>query len=340
MNRAYVNRLHVRGYRCVRNADLALTPLHALIGPNDSGKSSLLAAFAACCAKNHSDPAAPQAAGSIVEAYVGSRKLVSLAPTFRGVVSSTIVVEAEVAPRGMATADPSVADLAKIAVGAELLRLDPDALRTPTPLIASDAPRWFLSDRGLGLGSLLDLIVARDVAQYLELETRFKALFPTVSKLQRPNTKEGHKGLGVRLIDGTEVDAKGMSEGMLYWLAFACLPYLDGPPIVLIEEPENGLHPSRIRDVMRALRDVSATTQVLIATHSPLVINELQPNEVTLITRTAERGTIATPIAQTKNFEERSRVYALGELWLSYADGDLERELVEGPSDPAKEPAA
>jgi predicted ATPase len=115
---------------------------------------------------------------------------------------------------------------------------------------------------------------------------------------------------------------------MLYWLAFAVIEYLRPVGILLIEEPENGLHPSRIAEVMRILRDVSKWTQVLMATHSPLIINELKPEEVTIVTRTPEAGTICTPMTATKNFAERSKIYALGELWLSYADGDLERELV------------
>ena len=74
---------------------------------------------------------------------------------------------------------------------------------------------------------------------------------------------------------------------------------------------------------------------MIIATHHPLVINELQPDEVTLITRTSERGTIATPLWKTKNFEQRSKVYALGELWLNYADGDFESDLVGESTIPA-----
>jgi len=119
-----------------------------------------------------------------------------------------------------------------------------------------------------------------------------------------------------------------MSEGMLYWLAFAIIQHITPPAILLIEEPENGLHPARIREVMRVLREVSQRTQVLLATHSPLVINELTPDEVTLVTRTPDRGTICTPMTATKNFAERSKIYALGELWLAYADGEFERELV------------
>jgi predicted ATPase len=121
-----------------------------------------------------------------------------------------------------------------------------------------------------------------------------------------------------------------MSEGMLYYLAFAILPYLDPTPIVLVEEPENGLHPARIAEVMRMLRAISEKTQVILATHSPLVINELRPDEVTVVTRSAEHGTKATLLKDTPNFEERSKVYALGELWLSYANGEDEAPLLQG----------
>lgn len=79
----------------------------------------------------------------------------------------------------------------------------------------------------------------------------------------------------------------------LYYLAFAALKFLDPAPLVLIEELENGLHPSRIGDVMRVLRELSRTTQVVLATHSPLVINELSGDEVSVITRTQKEGTKA-----------------------------------------------
>jgi recombinational DNA repair ATPase RecF len=45
MERSYVDHVRVNDFRCVRQADLHLTPLHALIGPNDSGKSSILQAI-------------------------------------------------------------------------------------------------------------------------------------------------------------------------------------------------------------------------------------------------------------------------------------------------------
>jgi len=134
------------------------------------------------------------------------------------------------------------------------------------------------------------------------------------------------------LNDGTRVHARELSEGLLYWLAFAVLPYIDPTAILLIEEPENGLHPSRIAEVMKVLRAISSRMQVILATHSPLVINELQPEEVTILTRDANMGTRATRMDRTTHFRQRQSVYALGELWLSFADGVDETALVSEPS--------
>jgi predicted ATPase len=120
-----------------------------------------------------------------------------------------------------------------------------------------------------------------------------------------------------------------MSEGLLYWLAYAALPYLEPTALLLIEEPENGLHPARIRDVMKVLREISQTIQVVLATHSPLVINELEPHEVSVVTRGAD-GTKAVLMKDTPNFAERSKAYSLGELWVSYANGEDEKPLLEG----------
>ena len=79
---------------------------------------------------------------------------------------------------------------------------------------------------------------------------------------------------------------------------------------------------------MKVLREVSRRTQIIVATHSPLVLNELQPDEVTILTRDPKAGTRATRMDRTKHFQQRQQVYALGELWLSFADGLEEAALV------------
>ena len=45
VTRPFVDHIRIEDYRCVRKVDVALTRLHAFIGPNDSGKSTILSAL-------------------------------------------------------------------------------------------------------------------------------------------------------------------------------------------------------------------------------------------------------------------------------------------------------
>jgi hypothetical protein len=207
-------------------------------------------------------------------------------------------------PRSVPHLFPSLA-------GSMLFRLEPDSLRQPTNLIPDGAPLRFMNSLGLGLPTIYDAIVTRDLPAYMALNDDLRRLFPAVKSIRLKNHSQSQKAFGVHLQTGASVGADFMSEGMLYFLAYAALRYLDPHAVILIEEPENGLHPSRVHDVMNILKEISKTTQVVIATHSPLVINELQPDEVTVVTRDATKGTQLTPIKDTPRFEERSKVYAL-----------------------------
>jgi predicted ATPase len=318
MNRAWVESLHIQNFRCVRDATLKLTPLHALIGPNDSGKSTLLRAAQTISRVVRAEPGAIFEAGSEFGRF-----------TLIGSDQRTID-RADLKEFGDATsfrADSPPATSFRLAIaGSTLLRLEPDALREPSSLIPPGSPIRLANDHGAGLPGLLDAIRDRGDGSFEQIADQLRKLFPTVKHLQLQPVSAGTKVVQVELVDGTKVSASAMSEGMLYFLAFAALTKVERTPILLVEEPENGLHPARVADVMRILRDMSETTQILIATHSPLVVNELKPEEVSVVTRD-ESGTHVQLIKDTPSFEERAKVYSLGELWLSYANGKDEAPL-------------
>ena len=83
----------------------------------------------------------------------------------------------------------------------------------------------------------------------------------------------------------------------------------------------------RIGDVEGILRDISRSTQVLITTHSPILVNALQAHEVFVTRRDPKHGTRVMRIDRTPNYAERARVHSPGELWIAYADGDTEAAL-------------
>lgn len=325
MDRPYVEELRIQNYGCIQDATFRFTPLHALIGPNDSGKSTVLRALRTIgrtitSARRGELDLEPRGQDGLLLADRGNNRGSRLEVC---VSSERCVVERFARVHASAKVE-------KALEGTQLLRLDPDFLRKPNALIPDNQPLRFSDERGTGLAALYDALVVRDLAAYAALNEELAKLFPSVKSIQLGNPSPSEKAIGVKLADGAFVPAELMSEGLLYYLAFAILPHLDPTPLLLIEEPENGLHPARIAEVMRVLRAISEKTQVILATHSPLVINELRPEEVTVVTRSKEHGTKATLMKDTPSFEERSKVYALGELWLSYANGEDEAPLLLG----------
>jgi predicted ATPase len=207
-------------------------------------------------------------------------------------------------------------------------------LRKESQLIPQGKRVSFFDERGIGLPGIYQAILGRGDDAFTNIRDAVRKLFPTVKLLRVTPRTENTLSLETELQYGTTVPPQFMSDGLLYYLAFAAIPFVTSVRVLVVEEPENGLHPARIRDVVGMLRKFAedSGTQVLMATHSPLVINELQPEEVTVVTRDPQKGTQVTPIANTPNFERRAKTAALGELWLSYADGAQETPLLVGRS--------
>lgn len=352
----FIEFYEVQGIACLRHVRGSLTPLHAFIGPNDSGKSTLLRALRTALhlatrqfrRRPDSNIIEPFDPGPLVK---GSTALFQLKGNlnYRFTVADGGTIQESGGPQGLGirAARPWLVPnghasthvawpepvLSWLRSGSRFAHFIPAALREPSQLIPDGAPQTLADEYGRGLPGVYDVIFNRGDDSVLRIMTDVRRLFPTVKSLRLKNLSQTTKALEVELISGERVPAAFLSEGLLFYLAFAALQHLDPVALLLVEEPENGLHPSRIADVMRILREISKTTQVVLATHSPLVINEMQGDEVTLVTRHPEHGTQVKLLSQTPHFAERSKVYALGELWLSYANGVDEAPLLRGGED-------
>lgn len=351
-----IDSFRAKNYGCLKDVQLALTGFQALIGPNDSGKSTILRALRTILFRVsggtfsgtttlwttpfdpgfgpppwHGAKLTATSSGGVYQlvAKHAIQETVSVGP---GTVASLVASSGLGAPLDSERSDnpPKIAKAMESFGTATLVRLDADALRRPSALIPDATAKQFTDERGAGLPGIYQAIQGLGDDSFSTISERFKALFPTVKRLGVRAVSEHQLEMEVGLLDGSRVGARQMSEGMLYYLAFAALPYIQKVDLLLVEEPENGLHPSRIADVAKMLRAFheESGTKVLMATHSPLVVNELEPEEVIVVTRHPERGTRLTPMPATKDFASRSKVYALGELWLSYANGADEKDLV------------
>jgi predicted ATPase len=104
-------------------------------------------------------------------------------------------------------------------------------------------------------------------------------------------------------LDHTPLPARALSDGTLRFLALAVLemdPEAQG--LLCLEEPENGIHPERIPAMLNLLQSIAVDTnepvgpdnplrQVIINTHSPVVVGEVQDESLLVAElREAVRG--------------------------------------------------
>ncbi|HYO74216.1 MAG TPA: AAA family ATPase [Archangium sp.] len=363
MPNLYIEKLHVEDYGCLRNVDIKLSRLHALVGPNDSGKSTLLRAmrlgvqlaggFVHVSPQDGNWlPFDPGPLGDSLQLDLrmdGGRFTYRLqkhqSSDFREQLIETeefgneevieearrVIHKAGLLHAGALTSyrEHRFGHLSgHLKRGTRLLHLDPDAMRAPSQLIPDTDQIQLQNESGFGLPAVYDNILNRGDDTFRQIVEDVRRLFPTVRNMRLKVTDPSTKVLEAELRTGQRVPATYMSDGLLYYLAFAALRAMAPPAILLVEEIENGLHPARIHEVMGIMREISKETQVVIATHSPLVINEMQGDEVSVVTRRPKEGTRVTLMRDTANFKERSKVYALGELWLSYANGVDEAALL------------
>ena len=127
-----------------------------------------------------------------------------------------------------------------------------------------------------------------------------------VDSVERPEDK--HRYLVIEYMNGAKVPSWLASDGTLRLLTLTIPAYLrDIEGTFLIEEPENGIHPRAIETVLQSLSSIYRS-QVLLATHSPVALNMLEPRDCTLLCQGREwsnRHYFRRPPSRVAGVEER-----------------------------------
>jgi predicted ATPase len=176
-----------------------------------------------------------------------------------------------------------------------LLQLEPSALRKPDEFRSDNK----VSPTGEHLPNTLHRL-----ARGPQVANRLAELLPDVREVgvESDDTRE-LRTLVVRLREPKPYTASSLSDGTLRFLALAVLATdVEATGLVCMEEPENGIHPLRVPEMLRLVRDLSdaevdpgeydgrnALRQVVINTHSPLVVGELDESEL-LMAETVRLG--------------------------------------------------
>lgn len=111
-------------------------------------------------------------------------------------------------------------------------------------------------------------------------------------------------------------DATSLSDGTLRFIALATLflqPAQYRPSVILVDEPELGLHPFAITILSSLIKAASRKTQVIVSTQSAFLLDHFQPEDV-LVADLVDGGTQFTR-PDPKRLETWLEDYSLGQLW-------------------------
>jgi predicted ATPase len=319
--------VHFKNFKALRSAAVQLEPFNLVIGPNGSGKTSLIQAvlrlrtLAALPAAHTHELKNPRAGGPEIEfrfrpPFDGLRVISACAHD--ELVCDTLVVHH---PPGDAGEELWEKLRARLLTMRGFL-LDHYAMAMPAK---RDERRELASNAG-NLAAVLAEWRERTPETLARLEAEFHRIVPEFKGLDFRDVGERVELLA--RVNGDRVPANSLSQGTLYLLAILALAFAPEPPaVVCLEEADRGVHPRMLREIRDALYRLSyphdiaetrAPVQVITTTHSPYLLDLFKdhPEEVVLANKHGRAATFER-LSERADLRELLSESNLGDLWYS-----------------------
>jgi predicted ATPase len=163
------------------------------------------------------------------------------------------------------------------------LQLNPEDLREPTR--QDMGTKDTMTSSGKNLAATLFRLKQLDSYNLVDISRKLNSFLPNFIEVTVDDDKANRQYIiKLKGEDGKEFTSRVLSEGTLRLLALCILEYDDKHTgLLCFEEPENGIHPFRIKTMAILLKDLSTDfnnpdlplRQVIVNTHSPVLVGEL-----------------------------------------------------------------
>ena len=317
-----------KNFKALRLTAIKLAPFNLVLGPNGSGKTSLIQALLRLrtlaglpAVPRHEisgAPEGPQIEFTFAAPYEDIR--VTLGCNADELVCNLLVVDHPPGGEGKWT------ELRAKLQAIRAYLFDHYAMAVP----AKQTEGRELASNGGNLAAVLAGWQVQQPAAFAALQADFCRAMPEFAALEL-RAGAGHTvELGVRLVaeDGHFIPAENLSQGTLYLLAIFTLAFAPkSPAIVCLEEADRGMHPRSLREVRDALYRLSypqetgmarSSVQVITTTHSPYLLDQFRehPEEVVLASK---HGAVAKfeRLSDRADILELMKEAHLGDLWYS-----------------------
>lgn len=359
-------KLTLQEFKSFSQAEMTLGRFTVLVGPNASGKTTVLEAL-------HYLTQLPRKAAG--EVFSGPRRPVHLRRKSADPSRQTKVslewgaepvgvsfsfeddgheglrakTESRRGPTTIAGVDQSIS---KQIGGGVLLHLDPAMLEKPA-YSDDEVPR--VEFDGEGLPAVLAHLYLADKEAFDRIIDALRSVVSSVRNVRVGREKVPYKprsfgdaereiqiqgsALIFDMASGSGIPAHAVSEGTLLTLGLLTVvlgPKERRPQLILVDELERGLHPRAVADLVSNLRKVleeNPGQQIVATTHSPFVLNSLEPTEVWLTAGDDSGSSVLRRLADHPRATRLSQILKTGELWSALGE---EWATTESQSDQVK----
>lgn len=213
---------------------------------------------------------------------------------------------------------PDAVDLANHVLNWQFLSLSPEHMGLPVPQQRTGGGVR-LTRNGSNIADYLLDLRRQDQSAFDGIVETMAFVLPYARDLQPSVTSEIERKAWLQLTESDfKVPGWMLSTGTLRLLALlALLRHPSPPPLIVVEEIENGLDPRSIHLIVDEIRDVvqSGRSQVIVTTHSPYLLNLLPLQAIVL----AERNSGGEPVfwrpSDEEEVKEWGKKFAPGELY-------------------------
>lgn len=297
-----ITEVAIRNFRALGEVRVQLRPLTVLLGPNDSGKSSFLDAIY----------------GEINERIVPADFRRFGSDEFDASRRPHVELKTE---RERFTGDVELFKLPSAGIPMDSVGVADEGRKGAPPLDVS----------GANLAAFLDYLLRKDRARFDEIQRSLKERIPGLEGISIATPSPDRRAVTLTIDRGFEIDGARLSTGVRMMFFFVALAHHPNPPdLVLIEEPENGVHPKRLSDIVQLLRGMTAgklsghQTQIILTTHSPYLLDQIRlpQDQVIVFHREADGRRMASEADQSR-LQAFLDEFMLGEVWFNQGEEGL-----------------
>lgn len=224
----------------------------------------------------------------------------------------------------------------------KFLQLNPENLRKPSPYLAQDT----ITQSGENLAAALHRIKITDEYALKDISRKLNNLLPNFIEAIVEDDK-ANKQFIIKLKneDSREFSSRVLSEGTLRLMALCVFQFDEKHNSLLcFEEPENGIHPARMKDLARLLLDLSVNfssintplRQVIVNTHSPVLLGELFHAKTNVPAITVWLSKLVTSISTISNKKVKLNISKIlpiekdtSQLSLSFSEPERKLTIAE-----------